>query len=98
MRLRLAALLVYLTLDFANPLMPGAVCFDPADSVDGVTGARPSTTAVALTVAMPVVRPAPPAVHPPMPSPQPRAHGPVERPRPRGRTDHAAPLSATDDD
>ena len=31
------ALIVYLTLDFANPLMPGAVNFDSDESVEGVT-------------------------------------------------------------
>jgi hypothetical protein len=33
-------LLLYVSLDFANPLMPGAVCFDPDRSVDGVGRAR----------------------------------------------------------
>jgi len=28
---------LYVTLDFANPLMPGAVNFDPDESVEGVT-------------------------------------------------------------
>jgi hypothetical protein len=29
-------LLLYVALDFANPLMPGAVCFDPNASIEGV--------------------------------------------------------------
>jgi hypothetical protein len=33
-------LLIYVTLDFSNPLMPGAVNFDADDSVDGVHGER----------------------------------------------------------
>jgi len=33
-------LLIYVTLDFANPLMPGAVNFDVDDSVDGVHAER----------------------------------------------------------
>jgi hypothetical protein len=38
-------LLLYLAADFANPLMPGAVCFDPDDSVEGVGCARSSVMA-----------------------------------------------------
>jgi hypothetical protein len=33
-------ILIYVTLDFANPLMPGAVNFDAEDSVDGVHAER----------------------------------------------------------
>lgn len=33
-------LLIYVTLDFSNPLMPGAVNFDADDSVDGVHAER----------------------------------------------------------
>jgi hypothetical protein len=39
-RLPFAALVLYVALDCANPLMPGAVCFDPAASVEAVAGAR----------------------------------------------------------
>jgi hypothetical protein len=42
-RLAFVALLLYVVADFANPLMPGAVRFDPDDSVDGVGCARSST-------------------------------------------------------
>ena len=45
MRVGFLALLLYVVLDFANPLMPGAVCFDPDDSVDGVARARSSSVA-----------------------------------------------------
>ena len=33
-------LLLYVSLDFANPLMPGAVTFDPSGSVDGLRAPR----------------------------------------------------------
>lgn len=33
-------LLLYVALDFSNPHMPGAVNFDPADSVEGVHAER----------------------------------------------------------
>ncbi len=32
------ALLLYVTLDFGNPLMPGAVSFDPSESVEAMQG------------------------------------------------------------
>lgn len=60
---------LYVALDFANPLMPGAVCFDAGDTVDGVRGQRPRVTAV-------------PAVVPPVRYdvvPEPRVHAPVPR-------------------
>lgn len=41
LRHRLALmLLIYAVLDFANPLMPGAVTFDAEDSVEGVRAER----------------------------------------------------------
>ena len=42
---------LYVALDFANPLMPGAVCFDAGDTVDAVRGHRPRVTAVPAVVA-----------------------------------------------
>lgn len=33
-------LLVYVAVDFANPLMPGAVSFNPDDSVEGVRASQ----------------------------------------------------------
>jgi hypothetical protein len=46
-RLGLGALLLYLALDCANPLMPGAVCFDPEASVEALSRGRPPSPAVA---------------------------------------------------
>jgi hypothetical protein len=40
-RLRVLTLLLYLTLDCANPMMAGAVGFDPDTCVEAVTHARP---------------------------------------------------------
>jgi hypothetical protein len=51
------ALVLYVGLDFANPLMPGAVCFDAADSVDGV-GRVPPSVAAPCAAADPVPEPA----------------------------------------
>ena len=73
------ALLLYLAADFANPLMPGAVCFDPDESIDGLARARssaivppvltgaaaaPVTPARAVAVSRSVPSPARRAVHP----------------------------------
>ena len=49
-RLAFAALLVYVRLDLANPLMPGAVCFDPDDSVEAVGRTRTSAALPSITV------------------------------------------------
>jgi hypothetical protein len=63
-RLSFLALVLYVAADFANPLMPGAVCFDPNESVDGVARARSST------IVPPVLSGAPgPAT--PLPAPPP---------------------------
>jgi hypothetical protein len=43
-RLSFLALMLYLAADFANPLMPGAVCFDPDDTVDAVGCVRSPVT------------------------------------------------------
>ena len=64
-RMAFLALMVYVVLDFANPLMPGAVCFNPADSVDGVNRARAS-------VVGPIVTARPVADAPPAPGVAPR--------------------------
>ncbi|MBI1964092.1 MAG: hypothetical protein HYS37_12045 [Candidatus Rokubacteria bacterium] len=50
-RLTLRLLLLYVALDFSNPLMPGAVSFDPDDSVEAVRAGRlePPAAAVAVT-------------------------------------------------
>ncbi|HEX9818185.1 MAG TPA: hypothetical protein VGD07_01035 [Methylomirabilota bacterium] len=56
-RLGLLALLLYVSVDCANPMMAGAVCFDPDTCVEAVTHARalPSAgtanTAPAATIA-----------------------------------------------
>ncbi len=49
-------LLIYVALDFANPLMPGAVNFDAASSVEAV---RPERTARAAVAAVPAAPPSP---------------------------------------
>ena len=60
------AVLLYVAADFANPLMPGAVCFDPDESVDGVGRARslpldvaPVLTALASARSIPAQVPPP---------------------------------------
>ena len=74
--LKLALLLVvYVSLDFANPMMPGAVTFDTDDSVEGrkadrgrdadaVASLLPATTALRHATVRPALigrpRPAPP--------------------------------------
>ena len=62
-RLRVLTLLLYVTLDCANPLMAGAVCFDPDTSVEAVTFARSFPSAGASLTA-PVVGVVPPAPTP----------------------------------
>ena len=86
------AILLYVAADFANPLMPGAVCFDPDESVDGV--GRPRASAVSTPA---LTTPAGPVVSlPPPPPPPAAAHGPMfadaraAGPAPRART--ALPL------
>lgn len=54
----LLALLVYVTLDLSLPAMPGAFVFEPDDSVESITRARESATAVAPPL---IDRSAPPA-------------------------------------
>jgi len=43
-------LLAWLILDFSNPLLPGAVCFDLADSVEAVRTSAPAAEAPPATV------------------------------------------------
>jgi hypothetical protein len=43
------ALLFYVALDLANPLMPGALCFDPQQSVEAVGRARAAVVLVVAT-------------------------------------------------
>jgi hypothetical protein len=62
-RLPFIALLLYVTLDFANPLMAGAVCFDPDRSVEAVGRAR-SPVPAATILTGPAVLPAPPVDEP----------------------------------
>lgn len=55
-RLTLLLLLFYVALDFSNPLIPGAVSFDPDESVEGVRAGRvaaPAATAARLAPAPP---------------------------------------------
>jgi hypothetical protein len=60
-RLRVGALLLYVALDLANPLMPGALCFDAERSVEAIGGARAAVVLAAATAtALPVVRTAEP--------------------------------------
>ncbi|MBI2158262.1 MAG: hypothetical protein HYU26_15380, partial [Candidatus Rokubacteria bacterium] len=49
-RLTLRLLLLYVALDFSNPLMPGAVSFDPDDSVEAVRAGRLEPPAAAVAV------------------------------------------------
>jgi hypothetical protein len=81
-RLAFAALLLYVAADFANPLMPGAVCFDPDESVDGLARARSS--AVMLPVVSAAARTAAAAAPPPV-----TAHR--STPYPESRAVHAVP-------
>jgi hypothetical protein len=89
-RLGVAALLLYVALDLANPLMPGALCFDAEQSIEAVGRAR-SAVAVPAVTAMPVShavvppppvrawRPAKPAAPPPDAG-APRARAALRRP------------------
>ncbi len=55
-------LLLYVGADFANPLMPGAVSFDAAESVDGIRADRlrgPDATVTVAAAPLPL-RPPPP--------------------------------------
>jgi hypothetical protein len=88
---RLVGLLVlYLVLDFANPLMPGAVCFEPGDSVEGTRAARDhARLAIPALPAAPPARPAPlvaprlrPAARPPAPRRRAAPLRPIRRPEP----------------
>ena len=72
-----ALLLLYVVLDFANPLMPGAVNFDAGASVEAVRLER-AWSPRALSAAVPVPAPplalspalvSPPAAHPTRPAP-----------------------------
>jgi hypothetical protein len=50
-------LLAWFILDFSNPLLPGAVCFDPDDSVEAVRTTAPAAEAppAAVGVRSPVI-------------------------------------------
>jgi hypothetical protein len=62
-RLGLLALLLYVSVDCANPMMAGAVCFDPDSCVEAVTHARSlpfagtANTATAVSIASAAVAP-----------------------------------------
>jgi hypothetical protein len=97
------ALLAYVGLDFANPLMPGAVSFAVEDSVEGIRADRARDTVPALPHTLP---PAPrdvvraPAVSARSRPPRTPAATPRARPLARaatgaGRTD-TSPPSAED--
>ena len=58
------AILLYVAADFANPLMPGAVCFDPDESVDGVGRPRASVIAAPAPAGAAGVAAAPAALPP----------------------------------
>ena len=68
------ALVRYVALDFANPLMPGAVNFDPDTSGDGITAHHqlPRSLFVSAVTSVPVSMEFRPVPH-------------VGRSRPRGR-------------
>ena len=59
------ALVLYVALDFANPLMPGAVNFDPDTSVDGITAHHQVSRSLFVSVATsaPVSTQSPPVPH-----------------------------------
>jgi hypothetical protein len=69
-RLLVRLLLLYVALDFANPMMPGAVSFDPGDCVEGAhlerARAPDSVAATPVRVAAHLVDPL--LVDPPLPS------------------------------
>jgi hypothetical protein len=48
---------VYLALDFGNPLLPGAVSFSVADTVEGLRAGRPRAPAVGIAVPLPAPQP-----------------------------------------
>ena len=50
LRLALLPVLLYLSMDFASPLLPGAINFDPDDRVDALRAARPRAVAERLAV------------------------------------------------
>ena len=78
-------LLLYVTLDFSNPMMPGAVSFDPDDCVEAVRAGRLTTPADAVAA---VPAPAPSRFEPVRRAVLPRA--PVMSPAPpRERPAHA---------
>jgi hypothetical protein len=66
-RLGLLALALYVTLDCANPLMAGAVRFDPDDCVEAVTHARFVPSAAVAVTASPVATALPGATSRPAP-------------------------------
>jgi len=95
-----ALLVLYTGLDFANPLMPGAVYFS-SGVVTVVDGARSSPERP--TTAPPAAAPGPHVVAPPPSTPPPAFSGaqvarpwrvPLRRPEPRAAT---APPSAGED-
>lgn len=56
-RVRLAAILLYVTLDLSLPSMPGAFVFDPAESVESTHGARARVTSAIDVAPAPVGSP-----------------------------------------
>lgn len=96
------AFLLYVALDFANPMIPGAVTFDPDDTVEAVRADGAAALEQLIVIAP---APAPDAVAParlvPLVAPAPRtvpgAHRrftrarrvpPTSRPAPPGAEDH----------
>lgn len=55
-RLGLIVLLLCLGPDFASPMVPGAFCFDPETSVDGMRAPRARTPVVAVASVAPTAR------------------------------------------
>lgn len=89
-RLAVLFLLLYVALDFGNPLMPGAVSFDPEDCVEAVRAGRVTAPADGVAVAP---APAPPRFEPVRSADLPLAPVPAPGP-PRERLAHARRIPA----
>jgi hypothetical protein len=72
-------LLLYLSLDFTNPMMPGAVTFDPAESVEGVRIERVRSDAIPGLWAPSFVCPVVDRSDPPRPACRPSPAGQTAR-------------------
>jgi hypothetical protein len=103
MRERLGFLLVllYLSLDLSNPLMPGALSFEAADSVDAAGRVRVRSDAVAAPASAPRASRLDRAAAPPLARARPAplvARPVVSVAGPRAHLPESTPGSPTDDD